>query len=98
MLEAADMRALARWIAVMNIAVFVVALAETLIGVPSFYPYNAVDDIIYKSTDVYFGGMGHFRIPGTFTNSAAYASNMVASMPLLLGALSFERGRDAPAT
>ena len=92
MLEAADLRALARWIAVMNVAVFVVALAETVIGVPSFYPYNAVDDIIYKSTDVYFGGMGHFRIPGTFTHSAAYATNMVASMPLLLGALAVERG------
>lgn len=93
MLEAADMRALARCLAVMNVAVFVVALAETVIGVPYFYPNNAVDQIIYKSTDVYFGGAGHFRIPGTFTHAAAYASNMVGSMPLLLGALSFERGR-----
>jgi len=93
MLEAADMRALARCIAVMNIAVFFLALAETVVGVPFFFPNNPVDQIIYKSTDVYFGGAGHFRIPGTFTHSAAYASNMVASMPLLLGALSFERGR-----
>jgi hypothetical protein len=93
MLEAADMRALARCVALMNVAVFVVALAETILGVPYFYPNNAVDQIIYNSRDVYFGGVGHFRIPGTFTNSAAYASNMVASLPLLLGALSFERGR-----
>lgn len=93
MVEAADMRALARCIAVMNLVVFALALAEVVIGVPHFYPNNAVDAIIYKSTDVYFGGVGHFRIPGSFTHAAAYASNMVGSMPLLLGALSFEPRR-----
>jgi O-antigen ligase len=45
---------------------------------------------LYRSTDVIYGGNRHFRIPATFTGSAAYAGNMVASMPLLLGALSAE--------
>jgi hypothetical protein len=93
MLEPADLRSLAHWIAVLNIAVFALALAEVIIGVPFFYPRNPLDDIIYNSTDVYFGGTGHFRIPGTFTNSAAFATNMIAGVPLLLGALSFEPRR-----
>jgi hypothetical protein len=74
----------------MNIAVFAVALVEIVYGVPLFYPYNPQDSIIYHSTDVYFANQGHFRIPGTFTQSATYATTMVASLPLLLGALDIE--------
>jgi len=91
LLDSSDMRLLAKTLAVMNIGVLCLALAETIVGVPWFYPFNAVDAMIYKSTDVFFGGESHFRIPGTFTNAATYATSMVASMPLLLGALSLER-------
>ncbi|MGH7879504.1 MAG: O-antigen ligase family protein, partial [Candidatus Binataceae bacterium] len=76
--------------AVMNVAMLAIALAETVVGVPSFFPLNPLDAIIYNSTDVYFNGVRHFRIPGTFANSAAYATNMVASLPFLLGGLSVE--------
>ncbi len=93
MLEKDGLLLLAKSIAVLNLLVFVVAIAETLVGVPFFYPFNAVDAIIYKSTDVIFDGENHYRIPGTFTHAAAYATCMVGSMPLLLGALSVERKR-----
>ena len=93
LLESADFRLLAKSLAVMNILVLLCAIAETILGVPRFYPFNAVDSIIYKSTDVYFSGESHYRIPGTFTHAAAYATCMVASMPLLLGALSLERSQ-----
>lgn len=93
MVEGTDLRLVARGLAILNLAVFGCALAEVVIGVPRFYPPNAADAIIYNSTDVFFGGVRHFRIPATFANSAAYASNMVASMPILLGALSVERPR-----
>jgi hypothetical protein len=93
MVEEADVRLIARSLAIINLAVFLCALAEVVMGVPRFYPPNALDAIIYNSTDVYVGGVRHYRIPATFANSASYASNMVASMPLLLGALSVEPAR-----
>ncbi|HLW71092.1 MAG TPA: O-antigen ligase family protein [Candidatus Binataceae bacterium] len=93
MIEDADVRMIARGVAMMNLAVLALALAETVIGVPSFYPQNALDAIIYNSTDVFFNGARHFRIPASFANSAAYATNMVASMPLLLGGLNVEAAR-----
>jgi len=91
MLSGRDLPMLAKSLAILNILVFIVAIAETILGVTVFYPFNAVDAIIYKSTDVIFDGENHYRIPGTFTHAAAYATCMVASMPLLLGALSLER-------
>ena len=90
MLEVEDLRRIGRFLAVLSVLELLFALLEVKLGVPRFFPHNAVDDIIYRSTDVFYGGIGHFRIPATFPNSAAYAGNMVASMPLLLGALSME--------
>ncbi|HZP45740.1 MAG TPA: hypothetical protein VFB15_08825 [Candidatus Binataceae bacterium] len=93
LLDENTMRRLARSIGWLNLAVLLVAFAEVIWGVPRFYPFNAVDAIIYKSTDVTFNGVNHYRIPATFTHSAAYATCMVASIPLLVGALSLTRLR-----
>jgi O-antigen ligase len=93
LLNSTDMRRLAQSFALLNSIVLAFALAEVILGVPRFYPFNAVDAIIYKSTDVTYNGVDHFRIPATFTHAAAYATCMVASIPLLIGALGFEPTR-----
>jgi len=91
MLEETDLKWLARSLALLNLVALGFAVAEVFLGVARFYPDNPLDAIIYRSADVYFAGRSHLRIPAIFTHSAAYASTMVASMPLLLGALSVER-------
>lgn len=78
-------RKVALGIAVLNTAVFGVAVAEFFIGVPRFFPRNAVTEIIYKSNDV-LSTWDVYRIPGTFSSAHAYAGTMVITMPLLLGA------------
>src|ERR1700674_1939634 len=52
MLEAEDWYALAKWVAVLNLAAFGFALAEYVEGVPMFYPRNVTTTIIYLSRDV----------------------------------------------
>ena len=89
MLDADDWYALARWIAVLNLVAFGFAVGEYFLGVPRFYPYNGMTQIIYASTDV----VGHeYRIPATFIHAAPYCAMMVASTPLLLGATVQRRG------
>jgi hypothetical protein len=79
---------LARAMAILNAVVLVFALAEVIFGVEHFYAaVNPVNVTIFRSNDVVFGGTGHYRIPATFVSSAAYAGNMVASLPLLIGGL-----------
>lgn len=85
-----DMTRIARCVALLNSIVLLFALIETRLGIDVFYPRNAVDEIIYNSHDVLFGGVSHFRIPATFTSSAAFAGTMVITTPLLLGAISAE--------
>jgi O-Antigen ligase len=89
-IDGEDAYKLAMSFAVMNIVELGIALVEIAIGVPFFFPRNAVDQIIYNSTDVYIGGIGNYRIPATFMSSAAYGGDMVGSLPLLLGALSLK--------
>jgi hypothetical protein len=84
MLDAEDWYALARWFAVLNLAAFGFALAEYILGVPRFFPRNAMTTIVYASKDV--AGRTAFRIPSTFTSAAPYSSMMVATITLLLGA------------
>jgi hypothetical protein len=91
-LERDDAYKIALSLAVLNAIVLVFALLELELGVPRFYPYNAaVDDIIYLAEVQLGGGNLVTRIPATFTSSAAYAGNMIASLPFLLGALTQER-------
>ncbi len=90
-LERDDANKIALSLAVLNMIVLVFALLEVELGVPRFYPYNVVDDIIYISAVQLRSGGLVTRIPATFTSSAAYGGNMIASLPFLLGVLTQER-------
>src|ERR1700722_8757077 len=59
-LERRDAERLAVWLAALNLMAFVFAAAEYRLGVPAFYPENAVTEIIYKSKDL--AGFTAFRI------------------------------------
>jgi O-antigen ligase/polysaccharide polymerase Wzy-like membrane protein len=87
-LERDDAYNVALSLTVLNTIVLVFALLEVKLGVPRFYPANVVvDDIIYISAVRLRGGDLVTRIPATFTSSAAYGANMIASIPFLVGAL-----------
>lgn len=90
-LERDDAYKIALSLAVLNTIVMVFGLLELKLGVSRFYPHNVVDDIIYISAVRLRGGDLATRIPATFTSSAAYGANMIASIPFLLGALTQER-------
>jgi hypothetical protein len=90
LIESDELRKIALSLAILNLIALFFALLEAHFGVDRFYPRNAVDDIIYRSNDVFVNGTFEFRIPATFEHSASYATNMVASMPILLAALSIE--------
>lgn len=81
-----ELRQMARWLAGLNLVALLFGLAELVLGVERFYPYNAVTDLIYRSSDV--GPQGDLRIPAVFPNAHAYGGTMVDSLPLLLGAWS----------
>jgi hypothetical protein len=91
MMESDDARKIAYGLAILNCIALAFALLEVQFGVPRFFPFNSVDQIIYRSTDVMIGGLATFRIPSIFENSAGYGGNMAASMPLLVGMLLQER-------
>lgn len=83
-LSLADLRKICVGLAVLNVAAFCFAVGEYVLGVPRFYPLNAVTLIIYVSADV---AGGFFRIPAIFSNAHSYAGTMVATLPFLIGAL-----------
>jgi hypothetical protein len=88
MMDSRDYCRLARAMVVLNAVVLVFAGAEVLLGIEHFYAAaNPVNITIFRSNDVIYGGESHYRIPATFVSSAAYASNMVASLPFLIGGL-----------
>jgi hypothetical protein len=76
---------LALGLAGLNLVALAFGGAEFLIGVPQFFPRNAVTRTIYLSKDL----VGHtaYRIPSSFSNAHAYAGAMVATIPLVAGAL-----------
>jgi hypothetical protein len=88
-LDRSDLDRLTRVIAILTLVSFAFAVAEFVLGVPRFYPFNDVTRLIYRSNDIRLEGslVGLFRIPATFVNAAAYGGTMVISVPFLLGAL-----------
>jgi hypothetical protein len=76
---------LALGLAALNLLALAFGGAEFLIGVPQFFPRNAVTTIIYLSKDL----VGHtaYRIPACFANAHSYAGAMVITVPLVAGAL-----------
>lgn len=83
-METEERYKLSYYIAILNLLVFVFAVAEFTWGLASFYPRNEVTDLIYRSR-VDDGGQA-FRIPATFTGSHAFAGTMVCTLPLLVEA------------
>jgi len=79
-----DLRELAGGLAVLNLIAIAFAWAEYFQGVPRYYPFSEVTQIIYISGDV---AGGFFRIPAIFTAAHAYGGTMVVTMPFLIGAL-----------
>lgn len=77
---------LALCMAVLNLVAVSFALAECSVGIPKFYPHNAVTELIYKQHDVIQGDSSVFRIPAIFVNQASYSATMVLTMPFLAGA------------
>lgn len=75
---------LALWLSALNHVAFGFALAEYFVGVPAFYPENAVTELIYRSGDV--ANYTAFRIPATFSNAHSYGGTMITTLPWLLGA------------
>jgi hypothetical protein len=79
-----DARRLSAWLALLNLMALAFAAAEFVLGVPRFFPENAVTDIIYRSKDL--AGNTAYRIPACFANAHGYAGTMVMTVPWLVGA------------
>lgn len=83
-LSAVDLRTICVGLAGLNLVAVAFAVAEYIWGVPRFFPLSPVTLIIYSSGDV---AGGFLRIPATFANAHAFAANMVAGLPFLIGAI-----------
>jgi hypothetical protein len=78
-----DLRVIARTLAVLNLLTLFVAVGEYFLGLETFFPRNAVTELMYRSNDV--AGYTAHRIPATFISAAAYGTTMVQSVPWLVG-------------
>jgi hypothetical protein len=87
-MDSRQYRELARAMAILNAVALVLAIAEVVFGLERFFAAaDPVNLTIFRSNDVVYGGTGHYRIPACFVSSAAYATTMVATLPLLIGGL-----------
>lgn len=77
-----ELDSLGTWVLWLNAAVFLVALAQLVLGVEPFFPRNAVTIILYMSNDV--GADRALRIPSIFNTAHAYGGTMLLSLPLLV--------------
>lgn len=91
LLEWGDYYVLAQWFAVLNLVALGFGVAEYFKGIESFMPRNSNTALIYSTNMV--GFKGAYRIPSTFTSSAAYSGTMCMTTPLLLGAWVQKRAR-----
>src|SRR5579871_115166 len=89
-MRSSDLRQLWIGLAVLNLVALGFAVAEYLLGVPRFYPYNAATLIIYSSVDV---AGGFYRIPAIFSNAHSFGGTMVASIPFLIGGWDEAKGK-----
>jgi hypothetical protein len=87
-LSGPEMYRIAVWCAILNVAVFGVAVAEFVLGIEPFFPRNTVTEIMYRSRVLVADQVAGptYRIPGTFSSAHAYGGTMVMTVPLLLGA------------
>jgi hypothetical protein len=84
-LSSADLRLMARGLAVLNLVALAAGVYVYHYGVEALYPENAVTYIIYASKDV--AGFTYHRVPSTFLSAHAYGGAMLFSLPLLLDRL-----------
>lgn len=77
-----DLSQLSMGLTALNLIALGFAVAEYVLGVPKFFPLNAVTQIIYGSGDV---AGGFLRIPSIFSSAHAYGGMMVYSIPYLIG-------------
>src|SRR5262249_40911502 len=70
-----------RWAAWLAVFCAVIAVAELVLGVDTFFPLSDVTSILYASRDV---GEHEFRIPSTFSSAHAYAGTMLGLLPVLV--------------
>lgn len=80
-----DLRHLTIGVATFNMIAFAFGIAEFFLGIDMFYPRNAATELIFRSNDV--AQYTAYRIPATFSHSAAYGGYCVASTPILLAYL-----------
>jgi len=78
--EPRDLDDISRWLAWLNLAAFGFAIAEFFMGIESFFPRNAVTQIMYASTDV--GGAHAHRIPSTFSSATRLRGHHGRDAPL----------------
>ena len=81
-LQDKDLMRLSLGLAALDLMAACFGAAEYVLGVPRFFPYSPVTQIIYMSADV---AGGFFRIPATFTSAHAYGGVMVGSIPYMIG-------------
>ena len=79
-----DLKDLALFLAVLNLAAVALGTVEFFIGIEPFFPMNEVTDIIYKSRDLV--GRTAYRIPSSFSSAHAFAGAMAMTLPVLIGA------------
>jgi hypothetical protein len=77
-----DLRYVVGGLATLNLVAVAFAWGEYFLGVPRFFPYSAVTEIMYNSVDV---AGGNYRIPGPFISAHAYGGTMVVTLPYLIG-------------
>ncbi len=81
-LKGKDLIQLSVGLALLDLVAVAFAGAEYFMGVPRFFPFSPVTQIIYSSQDV---GGGFYRIPATFTSAHAFGGTMVSTIPYLIG-------------
>ena len=79
-----DLKDVALFLAVLNLAAVALGTVEFFIGIEPFFPVNEVTDIIYKSRDLV--GRTAYRIPSSFSSAHAFAGAMAMTLPVLIGA------------
>lgn len=77
-----DLMTLSTGMAILNLVALGFAIAEYFKGLPPFFPWSPVTNIMYMSGDV---AGGYFRIPAIFTSAHAYGGTMVDTLPYLIG-------------
>lgn len=81
-----DLVVIARFLVPLNLIAAAAGFYLYFNGLEALYPKNAVTDLMYRSQLAAAGEMWS-RIPATFLNAHSFGGTMMATLPLLVGAL-----------